>query len=95
MADKTEETKDKSWWDRLEWLVGTGVNTYTKTLDAKNDRVLGDKVSDYIAEQTMARQQAGYVTIGDWTIKITDMLLLIGGTLGLLLVAKSAKSLLK
>ena len=93
MADETK--KEETWWDKAKWLISTGADTYGKSLEAKNDAKLQEKVSDYIAEQTMKKQEAGYFTIGDYSIKITDALLLIGGTLGLLLIAKTAKSFIK
>jgi replication fork clamp-binding protein CrfC len=95
MADKTEVKSEDSWWDKFKWLASTSVDAYGKSLDAKNDAKLQERVSDYIAEQTMKKQEAGYLTLGNYSIKITDALLLIGGTLGLLLIARSAKALIK
>lgn len=95
MADKTEVKSEDSWWDKTKWFISTGVDAYGKSLDAKNDAKLQERVSDYIAEQTMKKQEAGYLTLGNYSIKITDALLLIGGTLGLLLIARSAKALIK
>lgn len=95
MADKKTEEKSNGWWDKFMEVVDKGSSIYTSTLNAKSDQIAVDKLSEYIADQNAKKEAAGYITFGDYSVKITDIFVLIGGTLGLLLAAKLAKSVIK
>ena len=78
MADTTQAVKERDWFDRLLDVVEVGGNAYVKHEEAKANNTFQQAVNtSSLTQQTTATQTSNMTK---------NILLIVGGTLGLLMV---------